>query len=382
MQDFLERLYEVEQKSKESTDTESMNIFKVLFYGHEEVNLHSRFISYLLSLKGERFLELFVRRILKLEDEKFNLNHCDVTPNEQNKTEYEEIDILIINEKERQAIIIENKINGSDSIHFDQEKGSGYRGQLERYYNTITKGEDKNKRKCKYSCDEDKTFVFYLSLYKKPSLDTIGELQAKGIFNPEKHIIDYYDIQEWLSLCIENTEKSFLNTIIRQYLNLLKKMTTDNQKALLFTNLIADNENYWQSAYLFSEHFKDVKWHTIHRFFTELSKELNAQIPDEELISKVVHNGSRKTMLKIEFDYLNAKLQIVNDDKGLTLGNLTTKTWGYFSEEIKNIKFCDFSNKETFHIINSKYRKRVIDEIITQINIHHQENYENLKEIF
>lgn len=382
MQDFLEGLYEIEQKSKESTDTESINIFKVLFCGYEEVNLHSRFISYLLSLKGESFLELFVRRILKLEEEKFKLNYCEVIPNGQNKKEYEEIDILIINEKEKQAIIIENKINASDSIHFDQEKDSGYRGQLERYYNTITKGEDKNKKKCKYICDEDKTFVFYLSLYKKPSTDTIGELQGKGVFNPEKHIIDYYDIQEWLSLCIENTEKSFLNTIIRQYLNLLKKMTTDNQKALLLTNLIANNENNWQSAYLFSEHLKDVKWHTIHRFFAELSEELNTQMPEVELISNVVHNGSRNTMLKIEFDYLNTKLQIVNDDKGLTLGNLTTKTWDYFSNEIKNIKFCDFSNEETFHIINNKYRKSVINEIIKQINIHHHENYENLKEIF
>lgn len=202
-------MYEIEQKSKESIDSDSMNIFKVLFYGHEEVTLHSRFISYLLSLKEEKFLELFVRRILKLEEEKFIISHSEVIPNEQNKTEYEEIDILILNENEKQAIIIENKINANDTIDEGQEKDSGYRGQLERYYNTIVRGVDKNNKPCKYKCDEDKTYVYYLTLYKEPTNATIGELQKKGIFNPEKHIINYYQIQEWLSLCIENKEKSF-----------------------------------------------------------------------------------------------------------------------------------------------------------------------------
>lgn len=379
MEDFLERLYEIEQKSKESIDSDSMNIFKVLFYGHEEVTLHSRFISYLLSLKEEKFLELFVRRILKLEEEKFIISHSEVIPNEQNKTEYEEIDILILNENEKQAIIIENKINANDTIDEGQEKDSGYRGQLERYYNTIVRGVDKNNKPCKYKCDEDKTYVYYLTLYKEPTNATIGELQKKGIFNPEKHIINYYQIQEWLSLCIENKEKSFLNTIIQQYLNLLKKMTTDNERALELTDLIAKNENYWESAYIFSEHFKDIKWHTIHRFFAELSEKLKAKMPNEKLISDVAHNSSRKTMLKIEFEYLNTKLQIVNDDNGFTLGNLEKNTWGYFSEGINTIRFYDFANEETFRIINNDYRTTVIDKMIKQIEAHHKEDYKNFK---
>src|SRR5690606_2277664 len=158
-------------------------------------------------------------------------------------------------------------------------------------------------------------------------------------FNSEKHTINYYQIQEWLSLCIENTEKSFLNTIIQQYLNLLKKMTTDNKRALELTDLIANDENYWKSAYIFSEHFKDIKWHTIHRFFTSLAEELKTQIPDEKSITEVAHNNSRKVMLKIEFERSNMKLQIVNDNNGFTLGNLTIGVWGYFSEEIKKIRF-------------------------------------------
>ncbi|MCO5261043.1 MAG: PD-(D/E)XK nuclease family protein [Crocinitomicaceae bacterium] len=380
MKDFLEKLYEIEQNSIEDIDNETMNIFNVLYNGNEEVTLHSRFISYLLSLKDKNFLKLFVKEILKLEEEKFNVNNCEIIPNEQNKTEYEEIDILILNENEKQAIIIENKINADDSIHPNARRG--YKGQLERYFNTITKGKDKNVKDCKYKCDVDKTYIYYLTLYKKPSDKTIGELKERNKFITEKHIINYYQIQEWLSLCIENTEKSFLKTIIQQYLNLIKKMTTDNKRALELTDLISISENYWESAYIFSEYFKDIKWHTIHRFFTELSEKLKTHLPDEKLITDVAHNGNRKTILKIEFEYLNTRLQIVNDDNGFTLGNLTKGTWGYFSDDIKKIRFWDFANKETFHIINNVHRTAIIDNMLKQIEIHHKEDYKNLKNVF
>jgi len=378
IENFLKKLSEIENKYNANNESKNdFNFFNVMFKGTEEVTLHSRFISYLLSIKEHNFLELFVRKILKIEKEKFNTNHCKVIPNEQDKSEYEEIDILIINENEKQAIIIENKIHAEPSIHEDMKIGSGYRGQLERYYNTITKGEDKNGKKCKYKCDEDKTYVYYLTLYKEPTDETIGELKEKGIFNSKEHKIDYYKIQEWLDLCIDKENDSFLNTIIKQYLNLIKKMTTDNKKALEITDLIAENERNWQSAFVFSEQIQNVKWHTIHRFFSELAEILKTQIPDEKLISEVAHHNKRAE-LKIVFDYNSTKLQIVNDDKGFTLGNLTKGTWGYFPEEIKKIKFCDFSNEETFHIINNDYRKIIIDEIMKYI----EKKYENLNEAF
>lgn len=379
LQELLDKLFIIEEKHREKIENEDINIFRILFYGHEEVTLHSRFISYLLS-SNIMFLDLFVREILKIEEEKFSLKGCEVIPNKQNKSEYEEIDILLINDNEKQAIIIENKIHAEPSIQKDAIEG--YIGQLERYYNTITKGEDKKKRICKYKCDEDKTYVYYLTLYKEPTDETIGELKGKNIFNPKKHKIDYYRIQEWLKLCLQKNSNLLLNSIIHQYLNFIKKMTTDNEKALAVTNLIAENENYWQSAHIFSEHFKDIKWHTIHRFFTELADRLNAQIPDEKSISEVAHNNKKNVILKIEFYYNHSKLQIVNDDNGFTLGNLTKGTWDYFSDKIKKIKFCDFSNKETFQILNNNYRKTIINEMVEQISKHHEGNYENLKNKF
>ena len=96
-----------------------------------------------------------------------------------------------------------------------------------------------------------------------------------GVFDNERNKINYYQIQEWLDRCLIETKDPYFKKIIIQYNNLIKRMSTDNEKALAITNMIAEDENYWQSAFLFSNYFKDVKWHTIHRFFTELSVKLN-----------------------------------------------------------------------------------------------------------
>ena len=105
MQEFLDKLSVIEQKYNEKKGSKGINIFNVMYKGHEEVELHSRFISYLLS-SNLIFLELFVHEILKIED--FDLNNCEVYPNEQDKSEYKEIDILIINRLKKAVLL---KIN-------------------------------------------------------------------------------------------------------------------------------------------------------------------------------------------------------------------------------------------------------------------------------
>lgn len=377
MKTFIEKLLEIERSHPEP-DIEEMNIFNILFHGYEEVRLHSRFISYLLSLKNQEYLKIFVRDTLKLEE--FEIDKCEVIPNEHNKSEYENIDILIYNGN--QAIIIENKIHADDVIHRDAKKG--YQGQLERYYNTLTNGKDKNGKSLPIKCEEENTYIYYLTLYKKPSQDTIGELFQRNKFISEKHVLNYYDIQKWLGKCIKMSVKnSFLATIITQYLNLIKRMTADNDKVLEIIDLIAENQDYWRSAYIFSKYFKDIKWHTIHRFFTELSERFQAEMPDEDVITKVAHNGTNME-LKISFDYKGKRLQIVNDIKGFTFGILTPdqQNWGYFSDTIKNIRFSDFSNETTFRLINSENRKEIIDKIVEEVSQHHSEEYRNLKGVF
>lgn len=368
MQEFLDKLFTIEEKHRGKTESEGINIFNILFYGHEEVTLHSRFISYLLS-SNSIFLELFIRKILKIEEEKFNINNCEVIPNKQNKSEYEEIDILIVNEKEKQAIIIENKIHANPSIHKDAK--DGYKGQLERYYNIITKGEDKKNRECKYKCDEDKTFVYYLTLYKEPTDKTIGELKDK--FNPKEHIIKYHKIQDWLRLCLGKTEDEFLKTIIQQYLNLIIKMINDDKIARELTNLIAIDNN-WKSTMCLQNNFRHIKWHTIDRFWNELTENLeksNYNITKsigDNVIAEVAHKN-KNIPISIEFENGDGtKFYIANDDKGFTFGNLTKGKWDYFSNErLKEIKFFEFANEETFKLLNKDNRDEVIKILISEI---------------
>ncbi len=383
MELFLENVFKL-IKTDKSEDIDDINIFNILFQGHEEVNLHSRFISYLLSLKEHNFLNLFLEHVLKLHDSDFSIDGSEVIPNLNNKTEYEEIDILIFNENKKQAIIIENKINANASFH--NKAQSGYQAQLERYFNTVTKGKDKFNIPIinPINSKPENTFVYYLTLYKPLTAEIIGDLIKNKIFDPNNNIINYYHIQEWLQLCLSELHESFLKTIINQYLNIVKKMTTDNKKALLITDLMAENHTFNESAFELFKHFKDIKWHTIHRFFNELSEKFHTSPPDEKQITEVAHSN-KKTELKITFDYNGKTLQIVNDIKGFTIGNVTLgeERWGYFkSDEINKIKFFDFSLNETFQVINNKYRKHVIETIVQEVEDSSKNNFENLNHKF
>lgn len=82
------------------------NFIGTLHKEHDEVNLHSRFISYLLAPHSnhgfkEKFAEIFIREAIKLDEENFDLSNNEVFPNEFNKSEYKNIDILGSAEKHK-----------------------------------------------------------------------------------------------------------------------------------------------------------------------------------------------------------------------------------------------------------------------------------------
>lgn len=460
--DFLElkELSEISSKYNSQTNIEN-NIFDILFHGREERELHSRFISYLLSSKQE-FLELFVRETLKINElgvgnNKIDIENFEVYPNRHDKREKWDIDILIINREKGQAIIIENKIDAEDSNICGpvEYNGKSYAGQLERYYHTITTGYYKDGN---YFCEfkeEDKSFVcrdkvsvFYLSLYKKPSPETYKTLD-KSVFDPKESVKSYRDIQEWIKRCIKWVDNSqdkageykFLRAVMEQYLNFLSKIINDDEIARALTDLISKDNNWekaiysigkllnneldenlntikaleflgdkkkeykverkpvnekWKNASCLQENFIHIKWHTIHRFFTKLGEKLEKkintsektiiiQMPDDNSITEVAQ-GKKQTKLIIKFEHNGTKLQIVNDNKGFTLGNRSKMTWEHFSEESKNdvalkdIKFCDFSNKETFQMISAGYQEEIIDQMINSIVINNI--YEKIRQTF
>ncbi len=118
---------------------EQFNIFSVLHKEHDERRLHSRFIAALLDPHGSHelgvaFLEQFIALLNEVLGEgtpasKIILDESQVVvyPEAWNKSEYKNIDILLLDKKSKKAVIIENKINAGDSI---TEAG----GQLYRYY--------------------------------------------------------------------------------------------------------------------------------------------------------------------------------------------------------------------------------------------------------
>ena len=393
-QEFLEKLNSVKQHNAKSK--ECINIFKILFDGDEEVTLHSRFISYLLS-SNSNFLELFISKILKLSKNQFDIENCEVYPNEQDKKERWEIDILIINKVKQQAIIIENKIHANDSIHENNciNDNYSYRGQLERYYNTITRGvykkgndfESFKEEEKDFKCNPDKTYVYYLSLYKKPSEDTIGQ-GLKDKFIPNKHIINYHQIQNWLKLCIQETQiDSFLKVIIQQYLATVEKLSNDTDLAL---ELKAITNEYWREAYecIINPQLKDnngvqflinefdhIKWHTIAEFWNELKFKLGLSIVKDislDDITEVARKKNKKSFgININIGN-NQELYIVNDgNNGLTCGNPQSKNKkkGIDWYIIDSVTLFDFTQINTFKLINNAERSSLIDKIVKQVNI-------------
>jgi hypothetical protein len=381
-----------------SKANETFNIFSVLHKDHDERRLHSRFLAALLNPNGshklnDKFLTTFLT-ITGLQD--LDLNSAIVYPKESDKSENSNIDILIIDKKSKNAIVIENKIFAGDS---NNETG----GQLERYYNhvkTVEKIPSKN------------IHIFYLTLDgHEPSEESLGG--KKSELSEKYHCLSYkVQILGWLNLCLEKTAATpFLRESILQYITLIKKMTNDTsiEERLAIKNLIAKSTENMISAKLLVENFNHVKWHTMREFWDELSiklKELGYTIissPTDKNISDTAHFFDYKKGFRnnnhygIYFQPFNGlQLYIWNEyDFFLYWGcNKDSKTnsenkkiikdfcsekedfnesetnvfWKYFQlSDDERIYFPDFSYEGTFNLIQSEYRNRIITKMVKEI---------------
>ena len=182
-------------KKYEAGYPDPFNIFSVLRKEKDEVYLHSRFLYELLnySKPGSQNRENLKDFLQHVGVEGFELWGAKV------ERERDYIDIRIINDTSRQAIMIENKIEASDRSE-----------QLQKYYNTLEKKG--------YS----KIHPLYLTLYgRKPSPFSIGGLDPKKIIT-----ISYKCLIPWLERCRDREEnKSTLRDAIAQYIQLVRKLT-------------------------------------------------------------------------------------------------------------------------------------------------------------
>ena len=173
---------------------EPFNIFSVLHKETDEVNLHSRFLHALLDYRkpGDGTRENLEDFLQHIAEKDFALSGVKV------ERERDYIDILITNDN-KQAIVIENKIQARD-----QSK------QLQRYYKTL-----KNKG---YS----DIHLLYLTLHgHDPSedSDSAGNLDYKPISYKD-------DLLPWLERCQQRAyDEPELRESVAQYRQLVRKLT-------------------------------------------------------------------------------------------------------------------------------------------------------------
>lgn len=394
---FLKELEEIEnQYQKELNAHKSFNIVRAFHKIDDERRLHSRFIAYLLSPEskhgmGDTFLKKFIALIPQLKD--FDLeNKIEVFPNEFEKSEKYNIDILIINHTTNQAIIIENKINAKDSnrknaikrasLIYDTE--STYSNsdqediaQLKAYFKLF---KDKNEFGFKYDNEAAairKIQLVYLTLNRKdPSLKDQFE-------DFDLTLIDYRtEIKQWIGNCInDKATNHFLEEILRQYLDITNQLTNDVERAKNLKDLISkDIDVAWKNKdEVFNlGDFKHVKWHTVFDFWNELTYALINELNADKLkkigydeIKKQTHNDSKKPY-GIVFEINGRQLYVMNDaQNGLTIGLATSPDIKKPKEQWDTIddqkKFYDFTNKDTFELINIVMRKDLIYKTIKKI---------------
>ncbi len=392
LENLLSNIKEIKVKYDQVRAKERFNVFTALHKERDEVNLHSRVVSYLLSpISGHgmnsKLLEIFVRDILKISTEQFSLNGVEVIPNEFNKTEYKEIDILIINKKTKQAIIIENKIDAKDSNHTD--KLEGYNGQLERYYNTIKTGKDKDGNDIfDFQCSS--ILVYYLTLDgHQPSEKSIGYGDLRKREGLLSCISFDNQIKSWLVKCMEEiTPKDYkINDFIQQYLNLINKMINSEKERLELKDTIAKN---LESTKHLIENFIHIKWHAVHEFWNELKTEVEKKFNNAELypvdefektITSITHNG-KNINHGIVFKDNDGKEVYISGFNNLSWGINEPRMWKDFENEVLlDIRLADFSTENTYRLIDTDSMKVIASKIVDEIVEEQKDGYKNLKSV-
>lgn len=390
----------VRKKFEEREKNEdNFNMFTILRKESDEVYLHSRFLSALLDPNGPHrlgtmFLDSFLDRIGS--DFEYDEKSLEVYPNNQNRSEYKEIDICFIDRVAKKAVIVENKIYHQDTNHADK-------GQLENYYGRLIE-EDK--------MPEDGIEVYYLTLDgHEPSDESVSLSGSYSKLKDKVKCISYsVEILDWLrDIVKECYNKPSLRESIIQYIKLVEFMTNNDlsiDEIKELSNLIGQNEENLKSTRFLLDNFIHIKWHTIHDFWEELIAEfinrgfkIQYQVENED-IDNLVHGNqkTRKVDLEIEIKDKNIPIWIKNEYDGWlfwgvykdeenkipkSLISKINKLISEYSEfendeywlcyklfgdiEQEKICFSDFSCEGTFKLISDKYRKKIIIKLVNQV---------------
>jgi hypothetical protein len=206
----IQQMVQQHNKTKLHKKQVSYNLFTISSYNSYLENFHSDIVSSLLNpiglhQQGNTFLHLFIDYLNK----EYN---CNLLTSDFQDTivtrETGRLDIWIRDEKSKQSIIIENKINNAADM--DE--------QIDRYFNYA-----ENARKYKVKA------VVYLSLdgTKKapPTIENLEHLVKNiGAFtNMENDLVN-----GWLQLCLKSHGNTDSLSVIHQYIKLIQHLANKN----------------------------------------------------------------------------------------------------------------------------------------------------------
>jgi len=247
IQTLLNNISQIEEKySRNKKPGDDFNIFEIYNMRDNELS-HSKFLSVLLNPKGRHgmgtlFLERFLSIIdikdfplanVKIEKE-FNIGKTDENYNSGGR-----IDIIIIDRKSEEAIIIENKINADD----------GYK-QLLRYSNSYKNAD----------------LVYLTPFGKEPSDKSTGN---KPIFY--RKVSYKKEILNWINRCIMISDDNLgVKETLIQYKKLVEKMTFQTRSIQMTDDVvkqITSNPDNIKPAFDIADNIREAKDTLILKYF-------------------------------------------------------------------------------------------------------------------
>lgn len=338
----------IKKKLVADNNVKRFNVFTTLREISDEVYLHSRFISSILDPEGEHGLgKLPLEKFLKEIGSSFTCgNEPTIRPNPRVELwkEEQEIDILIeglVNgNAELCSIIVENKIYANDSNH--PEKG---KGQLQGYYHYL----QTEKENVKYT--DDQIEVYYLtpnrhepSTYslkgdgvKYPQLLIEKVRNSKHPRNKYVRLIDYpREIKNWISQVAKVASDENLQNALEQYNQVIIKLAKDIKLNEELTNIVSEHFEEVRKIGIdnlgLGEKVKDVKWHVIVDFLSELDNALrqNDLIIQDRIepmhlaVTDLIHHPTKHTPIYYRIERANIVWTLEANDrcheKGFFLG--------------------------------------------------------------
>ena len=284
------------------------NMFKVVGVNHYE-NTHSAILTEFLNPKGSHglkhiFLQAFVDTVLANDQFKFNCENAIIKT--EVPTRDGRIDILIEDVKQKQALIIENKIYANDQWK-----------QLKRY-NIHAKE--------KYG--ESNYKILYLTLDGSEATKQSGE----GV---EYLKISYSkEITGWLENSLNFSVRfPIVRETIIQYINHLKQLTNQDMNmkdSQEIVDLLIKQDNI-ESAFKISENIEELK----RKLLTDMAKRIAVKCSTKEWISD---NNKSISFSKENWQKQDTKI-FFGEDKGRTY--YAIKTVKALNGEAEPLKIID-----------------------------------------